>query len=106
MYLVFATVAFRLFGLHTWALTLSMLILIALSAAAFLLHFSGATFASVVTLYFCSLTVMAVHTNDMDHLLQFRYRSQAFAISCWSAYYRSFTSVSRCSIRCDRKHSE
>jgi hypothetical protein len=57
-YPLVATVAFRLFGMHTWALQLTMLLLMALSAAAFLWRFHGAAFAGVVTLYFTALTVM------------------------------------------------
>jgi hypothetical protein len=57
-YPLIATVAFRLFGLHAWALTLTMLVLMALSAVAFLLRFSSAAFVGVVILYFSVLTVM------------------------------------------------
>jgi hypothetical protein len=57
-YPLVATAAFRLFGMHAWALQLTMLLLMALSAAAFLWRFHGAAFAGVVTLYFTALTVM------------------------------------------------
>ena len=56
-YLVVATTAFRVFGLHAWALPLTMLILMALSGALFLGRHSGAL-AAVVTMYFSALTVM------------------------------------------------
>jgi hypothetical protein len=56
-YLVVASTAFRVFGLHAWALPLTMLILMALSAALFLERHSG-TVALVVTAYFSALTVM------------------------------------------------
>src|SRR5262249_33164729 len=45
---------------------LTMLLLMALSAATFLLRFSGATFASVVILYFSTLTVMLFTTMEWD----------------------------------------
>jgi hypothetical protein len=57
-YPLVATAAFRLFGIHAWALQLTMLLLMALSAAAFLWRFPSAAFAGVVTLYFSALTVM------------------------------------------------
>jgi hypothetical protein len=57
-YSLVATAAFRLFGIHAWALQLTMLLLMALSAAAFLWRFHSAAFAGVVTLYFTALTVM------------------------------------------------
>ncbi len=57
-YPLIATAAFRLFGMHTWALTLIMLILMASSAAALLTRFSGTIFAAIVALYFSALTVM------------------------------------------------
>jgi hypothetical protein len=57
-YALVATAAFRLFGIHAWALPLTMLLLMALSAAAFLWRFPSAAFAGVVTLYFTALTVM------------------------------------------------
>lgn len=57
-YPLVATAAFRLFGIHAWALQLTMLLLMALSAAAFLWRFHSAAFAAVVTLYFTALTVM------------------------------------------------
>jgi hypothetical protein len=56
-YVVFATAALRLFGLHLWALPAFMLVLMGISGIAFLRRFSG-DLASVVVLYFCSLTVM------------------------------------------------
>src|SRR5438128_536273 len=40
-YVLFATAALRLFGLHAWALPVLMLVLMGLSAAAFLWRFSG-----------------------------------------------------------------
>jgi hypothetical protein len=57
-YPLFATAAFRLFGIHAWALKLSMLLLMAFSAAAFIWRFHSTAFAGVVTLYFAALTVM------------------------------------------------
>src|ERR1700722_15245005 len=57
-YPLVATAAFRLFGIHAWALQLTMLLVMALSAAAFLWRFHSAAFAGVVTLYFTALTVM------------------------------------------------
>ncbi len=57
-YPLVATATFRLFGIHAWALRLTMLLLMALSAAAFLWRFHSAAFAGVVTLYFTALTVM------------------------------------------------
>jgi hypothetical protein len=57
-YPLIATAAFRLFGLHAWSLTVTMLILMAVSAAAFLVRFFGAAFVGVVILYFSTLTVM------------------------------------------------
>jgi hypothetical protein len=56
-YLVVASAAFRVFGLHAWALPLAMLILMVVSAALFLRRHSGAL-AGVVTTYFAALTVM------------------------------------------------
>ena len=56
-YPLVATVAFRLFGLHAWAPPLTMLILMAVSAAAFLRRFYRAH-AGVVVLYFSALTAM------------------------------------------------
>src|SRR5262249_51456689 len=52
------TAAFRLFGLHAWGLTLVMLILMGLSAGAFLLRFPDSASTGVVVLYFSALTVM------------------------------------------------
>jgi hypothetical protein len=57
-YPLVATAAFRMFGIHAWVLRLTMLLLMALSAAAFLWRFHSAAFAGVVTLYFTALTVM------------------------------------------------
>jgi hypothetical protein len=57
-YPLVATAAFRLFGIHAWALQLTMLLLMGISAAAFLWRFHSAAFAGVVTLYFTALTVM------------------------------------------------
>jgi len=56
-YVVFATAALHLFGLHLWALPALMLALMGISGIAFLRRFSS-DLASVVVLYFCSLTVM------------------------------------------------
>jgi len=53
-----ATIAFGLFGLHSWALTLFMLVLMGFSAVVFLWRFPGPSSAAVVTLYFATLTVM------------------------------------------------
>jgi hypothetical protein len=57
-YPLLATAACGLFGIHAWALQLTMLLLMALSAAAFLWRFHSAASAGVVTLYFTALTVM------------------------------------------------
>ncbi len=57
-YPLVATVAFGLFGLHSWGLILMMLALMALSAAAFLRRFPGPAYRAVVTLYFTTLTFM------------------------------------------------
>src|SRR5262249_48665864 len=56
-YIVVATVALRLFGLHAWSLPLLMLGLMALSAWGLLARF-GSKVADIVLLYFCGLTVM------------------------------------------------
>jgi len=56
-YVVFATAALRLFGLHLWVLPAFMLVLMGISGIAFLWRFSS-DLASVVVLYFCILTVM------------------------------------------------
>lgn len=56
-YLVFATIAFRLLGLHSWALPLLMIAFMGCSAAAFIARF-GHNFANVVILYFSALTLM------------------------------------------------
>jgi len=61
-YPLVVTAAFRVFGIHAWALHLTMLLLMAVSAAALLWRFHSAAFAGVVTLYFTALTVM-VFTN-------------------------------------------
>ena len=55
-YPLVATIAIAAFGLHAWALTLLMLVLMFVSSIAFLQRFSGLGF--VVLLYFCVLTVM------------------------------------------------
>jgi hypothetical protein len=55
-YLVVAAAAFRLFGVHAWALVLAMLTLMAASGALFLWRFSA--LAGVVSLYFTALTAM------------------------------------------------
>src|ERR1700683_219639 len=70
-YALIATAAFRLFGIHAWALQLTMLLLMALSAAAFLWRFHSAALAGVVTLYFTALTVMLFTSLVWDPLLQF-----------------------------------
>jgi hypothetical protein len=57
-YPLVVTAAFRLFGIHAWALQLTMLLLMAVSAAAFLWRFHSAAYTGVVTLYFTALTVM------------------------------------------------
>jgi hypothetical protein len=57
-YPLVATAAFRMFGIHAWALRLTMLLLMALSAAAFLWRFHSAAFVGVVILYFTALTLM------------------------------------------------
>jgi hypothetical protein len=69
-YPLVATAAFRLFGMHAWALQLTMLLLMALSAAAFLWRFHSAAFAGVVTLYFTALTVMLFTSLVWDPLWQ------------------------------------
>ena len=69
-YPLVATAAFRLFGMHAWALQLTMLLLMALSAAAFLWRFHSAAFAGVVTLYFTALTVMLFTSLVWDPHLQ------------------------------------
>lgn len=56
-YPLVATAAFRLFGLHAWALPLTMLILMAISTAAFLIRFSGA-YTGIVVVNFSALTIM------------------------------------------------
>lgn len=55
-YPLVATIAFRTLGMHTWALTLVMLGLMALSSAVFLLRFSRV--AAIVLLYFVALTLL------------------------------------------------
>src|SRR6202140_5472739 len=70
-YPLVATAAFRLFGIHAWALRLTMLLLMALSAAAFLWRFHSAAFAGVVILYFTALTVMLFTGLVWDPLWQF-----------------------------------
>ena len=69
-YPLVATAAFRLFGIHAWALQLTMLLLMALSAAAFLWRFHSAAFAGVVTLYFTALTVMLFTSLVWDPRMQ------------------------------------
>jgi hypothetical protein len=71
-YPLVATAAFRLFGMHAWALQLTMLLLMALSAAAFLWRFHSVAFAGVVTLYFTALTVMLFTSLVWDPLSQFQ----------------------------------
>jgi hypothetical protein len=70
-YALIATAAFRLFGIHAWALQLMMLLLMALSAAAFLWRFHSAAYAGVVTLYFTALTVMLFTSLAWDPQWQF-----------------------------------
>jgi len=67
-YIVFATAAFRLFGVHVWALQLMMLVLMGCSAAAFLWRF-GENFAVVVILYFTGLTVMLFSPLGWDPVM-------------------------------------
>ena len=98
-YPLVATAAFRLFGLHAWALTLTMLLLMALSAATFLLRFSGAAFASVVILYFSALTVMLFTTMEWDPTYTINVPVGGIRYFSLSAYCRSFTSCSSCWIR-------
>jgi hypothetical protein len=69
-YALVATAAFRLFGIHAWALQLTMLLLMAISAAAFLWRFHSAASAGVVTLYFTALTVMLFTSLVWDPLWQ------------------------------------
>jgi hypothetical protein len=56
-YVLVTTAAFRIFGLHDWALPVVMLLLMAVSAGLFSWRF-GAVLSGVVTLYFACLTVM------------------------------------------------
>jgi hypothetical protein len=56
-YPLFAIAAFRLFGLHSWAPLCTMLLVMTISATAFLGRF-GYRLASIVTLYFATLTAM------------------------------------------------
>jgi hypothetical protein len=56
-YILFATVALRLFGLHSWSLLLLMLGIMGFSALSLLARFGG-TIAEVPILYFCGLTLM------------------------------------------------
>src|SRR6202051_4967613 len=51
-YPLVVTAAFRLFGIHAWALQLTMLLLMAVSAAAVLWRCHSAAFGGVVSLYF------------------------------------------------------
>src|ERR1700719_706831 len=69
-YPLVVTAAFRLFGIHAWALQLKMLLLMEVSAAAFLWRFPSAAFAGVVTLYFTALTVMLFTSVVWDPLWQ------------------------------------
>jgi len=64
-YVVVATIAFRLFGLHFWSLPLMMLCLMALSAIAFLWRF-GDDAADIAILYFSALTAMLFTTLVWD----------------------------------------
>jgi hypothetical protein len=57
-YPLVATVAFNLFGLHSWALTVLMLALMAVSAMTFLWRFPNPVYGGVVVLYFATLTGM------------------------------------------------
>jgi hypothetical protein len=57
-YPLFVTAAFRLFGIHAWALRASNLLLMALSAGIFLWQFRRRPQVVMVTLYFSALTVM------------------------------------------------
>jgi hypothetical protein len=56
-YIVVATLALRVFGLHSWSLPLLMLGLMGFSTFALLARFRGHV-ADVVMLYFCGLTTM------------------------------------------------
>jgi hypothetical protein len=67
-YMLVATAAFRMFGIHAWALPLTTLLLMAIAMAAFLLRFHTNAFASVVTLYFGALTVMLFTLLGWDPL--------------------------------------
>lgn len=57
-YSLVATAAFRLFGMHAWALQAAMLLLMALSAGALLWRFHSPGVACIATLYCGALTVM------------------------------------------------
>jgi hypothetical protein len=69
-YALFCTAAFRLFGIHAWALQAMMLLLMALSAGAFLWRFPRGS--PVVTLYFSVLNVMlfTILVWDPEHANQ------------------------------------
>lgn len=56
-YVVVATMALRLFGLHSWSLPLLMLVIMGFSGLALVVRF-GSDIADIVILYFCTLTVM------------------------------------------------
>ncbi len=61
-YPLVATAAFRLFGIHAWALQAAMLLLMALSAAALLWRFRSPGVVAIATLYFGALTIMLFMT--------------------------------------------
>ena len=57
-YPLVATASFRLFGMHTWALQITMMLLMALSAAALLWRFRSPGVVWIATLYFGALELM------------------------------------------------
>jgi hypothetical protein len=67
-YPLVATIAIAAFGLHTWALTLFMLVLMLLASIAFLWRFPRLGY--VVLLYFCVLTVMLFTPLVWNHSYQ------------------------------------
>jgi hypothetical protein len=75
-YPLFATAAFRLFGLYSWAPLFTMFLLMTVAAAAFLWRF-GHRMASVVTVYFVALTIMLFTSIVWDPI----YRSQVESAS-------------------------
>jgi hypothetical protein len=67
-YPLVATIGFRLFGMHAWALTVVMLLLMFVSASAFLLRFPRHA-PAIVVMYFCALTVMLFTKMVWDPLV-------------------------------------